>query len=82
MEQNQERRRPETVIDMEEFPRPRQRNFGRQNEEGDALEGNMRRIQSSDWAIFVAMMFIMLICVLLLIFTILVAAQVIKCEIQ
>ena len=82
MELNQEGERQETVIEMEEFPRQRQINFGRQNEEGDALERNMRRIQTSDWVIFVAMMFLWLFCVLMLIFMILVAAKVIKCEIQ
>ena len=46
MELNQEGERQETVIEMGEFPRQRQINFGWQNEEGDTLERNMRRIQT------------------------------------
>ena len=82
MERDQERQAQETIINMEEFPRQRQRNFDQNNEEGDHLEVNMRRVQSSNWVIFVVMIFLWIICILLLIFTILVGAQVIKCEIQ
>ena len=82
MEENQGRRRQETVIDMEEVPRQRQRNFDQQNEEGDLLETDMRQIRSSAWGLFVTMLFLWLFCVLLLIFMSLVAAKVIKCQIQ
>ena len=67
MEENQGRRRQETVIDMEEVPRQRQRNFDQQNEEGDLLETDMRQIRSSAWGLFVTMLFLWLFCVLLLI---------------
>ena len=76
MEENQGRRRQETVIDMEEVPRQRQRNFDQQNEEGDLLETDMRQIRSSAWGLFVTMLFLWLFCVLLLIFMSLVAARV------
>ena len=52
MEQNQERQRHETVIEMEEFPWQRQRSFDRQNEEGGRLVVDVRRIQNSDWVNF------------------------------